>query len=1605
MTCDRVQPRLLDHLYGVLEDEEEATLLRHLERCEGCRAALARAEEQKSLFAEAARLPAGDLRLVPPGPPPSFLSFVARKRFWIPAAALLLAAVLPSAHGALARRAALRAHPVLSLDVPWKVPAGAPAEILLRCATVDGDPLAVRMKSEIVGEGGRVLLDEEASTDGEGNLRVVLPADALRPGEGAVFRVKALRGDRVVASGTSRMLDFRPLLGRISPDKPIYRPGESVRFRVLALERFRLVPAALDAVEVRLLDPLGREVARTSLGTREGVASGEFRLAEGAPGGDYALLLSDPAGLLPATERRLEVRAYRVPRLRADIVLDRDSYGPGGSGRAFVSLARAEGGVPAGAAVEAVLTVDGVEASRSSAGADARGGFAVPFTLPATIGAGRGLLTLTVRDGGAVETVAKGVPVATGFLDVEWFPEGGDLVAGLPNRLYFRARTAAGEAADLEADLLDGRGAKVAEARVETLGMGCFDFVPAAGEAYALSVRSPAGIAARGPLPPVRAGGVVLRAASPETAAGEPVRLDLASTAAGEFRVEAHGRGALLGQAAVRLEAGAARRVEIPVDGDYGGVVRVTVLDGTGAPLAERLVARAPSRRLDLVVAADAARVSPRGKVRVVVEARDEAGAPVRTVIGASVVDRSVLALGEDRKAPSLPLQFLLATEVDALEDAALLAGGEGSARAVDLLLGVQGWRRFAWRDRGAFLAAHPGEAARILGLPEGGGVMHADNGAAARRMVEREESSLRRSYRDSFRMIGLIGLVVLVGFLVGRWMPRGDGWAVRLATVLMIVGAGVGVVAGVVAVMIPNAGRGAGRDLYVIDGPALPPGAAARGGEYIPEEARINIENERDGSGWLGPWEEEEPVLDEPPEAAPVLAAVGYVGEERNFRRPVRPALTPVRIHAPSPAGPAGVRSDFEEVLYWNPMLATGADGRAVFEFTTSDSMTTFSVRAEGAGGGGGLGAAEASVENRLPFFAEPRMPLALSAGDRVLLPVTVANDGPEDLDVALTVADAGPLLSVSSAPVPPLRVPAGGRSRALLPMEAGEGRGTAVLSLEARGPGGLSDLLRRTVAVEPRGYPVALDRSGVIEGSASAVVDLPADLDRSTLSGSLRVYPDPVSTIVDGLEALLRMPSGCFEQASSSNYPNVLVMALLDGEGTGDGDGGGAVSADVVRRARSYLDEGYRRLTSFECEKRGYEWFGKDPGHEALTAYGLLEFTDMARVHPVDGAMLARTRGWLLDRRDGEGGFRARGGHLDTFGGAPQEVLDAYVVWALTEAGEGADLAKELSVLEERARGSGDPYVVALAARALSNAGRPGAGALLEKLAGMQGADGSLAGTTTSITSSRGTDLLVETTSLGVLAFLEDRAFLARAEAGVRFLAGRRRGGGAFGSTQATVLALKALSEHARKAGRAAADHDLAVFVNGEEVTRLRVDAGTPGPFEMGAPVLGALRPGSNRIEVRDGAKEPLPFALHLSFNARTPTADPACAVEVEASLSRSEVAEGETVELRAVVRNRTAKGIPMVLARIGIPAGLEPRTEQLRALRESGAVDFWEVRPREVTLYFRGMAPGEEKSLRVDLLAAIPGTYEGPATSAGLYYDTDHLSWAPPLAIRIE
>ncbi len=1318
-------------------------------------------------------------------------------------------------------------------------------------------------------------------------------------------------------------------------DRPSYRPGEVVRAHGPLLHALTRRPHPRGcAAKVEVRSPRGDVVATDWPPIERAGLAWTWTVPPGAAGGVYRLVVSPQPGYPPA-EATFEVRAYRAPRLNTDLQFVRKAYGPGDEVEATLAVTRAEGGAPGGAAIVATARVDGREVARVPGTLDARGRALVRFRLPARIDAPDATLAVAIADGGVQETAAKTIPIVLARLRVALHPEGGDLVAGLPTRVYLEARTLTDDPADLRGRIVDQDGRVAAAVATEHEGRGRVALRPEAGRRYRLVVDEPPGVTEAFDLPAVRASGVALTALDDAVAVGAPLRLRVAASEPQEGVVVVALRDRTVARVPVSLGAGVDVVVPLPVWA--AGALRVTLHDGSNAPRAERLVLRRAPDDLRLEVTASPDAASPRQQVTVTVRARDGQGRPVDAFVSLVAVDDSTLERQDRReRAPRLPAQVLLGHEVRELRDAHVyLDDHERGARATDLLLGTQGWRRFAFAGEDAFAAAH---------------------GDAARRVLARKGPPLAHP-RDEF-----------------------DG--------ALAMGAG--------------------------GGPVRRP-AGARNGP--PPEAQAERARAQDDDAPPPPAPsparpaEAEPAREEARQAAAEpLAKPGVpprdarMDDERGLEEPFArarrapPAPRPwVRVYAHAAAADAG-RADFAETLLWSAGQATGPTGELTATFALSDAITTFRVRADAVGRDGALAWADATVTSRRPLYAEVKLPLEVTAGDRPLVPVALVSGAPGALEAGLAL-ELGPGLALAGDPRRAFTLAPGARVRALVPLEVGEVAGEVAVGVRAQA-GPHRDDVARMLRVVPRGFPIERAAGGRLETGADVALEvaLPERLAPGSLAVEATVYPSPLASLAEAVAALVREPSGCFEQTSSSHYPNVMAMRYMRSHS--------GVDPALVARTAGLLERGYAKLVSFECKERGYEWFGGSPGHEALTAYGLLEFSDMQPVAAVDPQMLERTRRWLLSRRDGQGGFQRNPRALDSFGGAPAATTNGYITWALVEAGE-RDVAAEVEALVAHAQASEDSYLLALAAnvawrRDLGAAAR----GLMDKLVAAQvtkGDDaGAVDGAVTSITRSGGESLRIETTALAALAWLHSPAHTAPLEAAMRWLLGRCKGG-RFGSTQATVLALRAVVAYDALKTADQGPRTVECLVDGEPVARFEVPGGAQEAVR--APDLARhLRPGRHELTLRLVDGGPLPASLVVRYRSDRPVSSTTCPLALEARLAQAEVTEGEATELTVRLTSRSGEGLPMTVAIVGVPAGLEVRTDRLEELKRAGAFDFVETRGRDVVLYWRALPPEATKEVVLSLVAQIPGTYTGPASRTYLYYTDEEKVWTAPLVATI-
>ena len=635
--------------------------------------------------------------------------------------------------------------------------------------------------------------------------------------------------------------------------------------------------------------------------------------------------------------------------------------------------------------------------------------------------------------------------------------------------------------------------------------------------------------------------------------------------------------------------------------------------------------------------------------------------------------------------------------------------------------------------------------------------------------------------------------------------------------------------------------------------------------------------------------------------------------------------------------------RSDYRETIYWNPVVQTDRDGKAAVEFYNSDASTTFRAIAEGIGYNGQLGRADTTYTARAAMSVDAKIPPYLTVGDQAQIPVIIKNNSAEKLSAAIGISLPDNMYTGSFENT--VTLDPGASRQVLIPMSAsGPANGKVSISIT-------SNLSNETIVLPisatGKGFPVI----ETFSGNTAAKRDLQiGQIVPGSLHATLALYKDLLEgQLLNGIESMLSEPSGCFEQTSSSTYPNIFILKYLRQTGKSN--------PAIEQKAMQYIENGYRRLIGFETSENGFEWFGHSPAHAALTAYGLLEFTDMQEFINVDKGMLQRTKDFLLQRRDGQGGFKVSSGGYDRFAAVPDKIANIYIVYALTQAGYGNEIKPEYAAALKKAMESNDGYLLAMMALAASNMKKEDDYRLLMDQLNTNYLTYKLSAET-SVVNSRDISLRVETMSLYALALLRNsHPDMGTAAALISKILSNKSYYG-YGSTQGTILALQAVTEYTKLADEQARTSDIRFIVNDRTIS----------PDDS---ITAFLHIGQNALSVDYPGKERgVPYNLEVSYQTLTPPNSEKADLLLNTSISNAQPGVGETVRMTIAVSNRRDTVQPMAIAKIGIPAGLSLQPWQLKEITDQKQVAYYEIFDNYLVLYWMGFAAKETKTIHLDL-----------------------------------
>jgi hypothetical protein len=1411
-------------------------------------------------------------------------------------------------------------------------------------------------------------------TDEKGSSEIKLPA--LPSGN---YEIQAgLTGESEAINTSASVQVQRNSRLLLTLDKPLYQPGQTMYLRSLALRKPALAPEANQDTLFEVLDGKGNKVFRQAVLSDEfGVAATEFKLANQVNTGVYKVRVQVGEVI---TEKSVTVDRYVLPKFKLELSLDDDWFRPGQTVAGMIKAAYFFGEPVKGGTVTVTayryaatwipfLVLDGATSKE--------GLYSFNFDLPDYLvgmpldeGKGLILMEVTVADtAGQKVSSSKQLLVSEAEVELVLVAENPRLLSGVTNRFYLFASDPAGEPVS---------GTIKIDPEGSTEGPSSLDFTGVAPVSILLTPEGDKvtvgldfagddgghGVAEFSFQASDTSPGVLLRSNRTFYKVGESADLQiLASGVLDRAFIDVVRENQTVLTTTVPMEDGHGSHV-LDLDGALSGDLVITAwfISDNGTFIRDsRVIFVEADNGLTVSVTGDHESYLPGETALLAVKVLGADGLPAVASVGLQVVDEAVFALSE--LAPGLlKLFFQLQDELMTptwssvpmgMSFGGLISEADAVAPGSPEEQGVQ--------DSGEALLAALGDL---------------DPGMTKSASWDRNQDSLKAVLRPVFeadlakvcsavrvKLGSSFDLTALASWIEDR-PAFFDSWGGPYTLSLLEEGWRAAVV---VKGEGPDELGGTWDDQSGFcefyqgynDEDGFPM-ADAGAGEF----------NGGVGGGEWGVDEGEEPPTDDPDK-----------GEDDS-------------------SGDSGVRVRkwFPETLFVEPSLITDANGEAQVEVPLADSITSWRVSSLASTKDGRVGAGADGLKVFQDFFVDIDFPVQLTRGDEISFPIVVYNYLPEAQNVELELEAADWFESLGGA-ITNLVVEPGEVQSVLVPVRV-TGVGLRALTVLALGQN-MSDAVQRTVLVKPDGKPVEQAEGARFKVSAGPGKDtvtrtftFPEGAVPDSQQLLIRIQPGFTAQVISGMDSMLQLPGGCFEQTTSSAWPNVLVLRYLRESGQ--------ITPEIELRALDYIGTGYQRILTFECASGGFNWWeGDDPGNAILGAVAVSMLADTSKVFSaVEDTVISRTADWLASVQKSDGSWTEET-HLHAGNenlGTSSLRATCFIALALADGGFAGkpSVTKAVNYAKNKLPSDPDAYTRALCANALAaaDAGGPVLSSLLTELEETRQQDDKgffWSATSATLVNSYGNAADVELTALAALAFIRTGTYPALVDGAVSWLVASRDPQGNWGyNTQATVLALKAFIG-AATAASAVTDATVMVRLNGEPAGERHFDNFNSQVLWQIEPA--AIDPLSNLVEFEVTGTGNLSWQVVYGWNEPFIPGQPSDGpLQIKVAYDQTTLEVDDTVTATVTIKALNDSITGTVMVDLGLPPGFALHTEDLAAAKAQGLVSEYETTAKQILLYIDNLEVGKTRTITYRLTALYPVTVQSGVSKAYLYYNKE-------------
>ena len=492
-------------------------------------------------------------------------------------------------------------------------------------------------------------------------------------------------------------------------DKSYYAIGDTIWFKAYnVIARKHQLSALSGVLNVDLIDDRDSLTKSIKLPIESGVSWGDFVLPDSLKEGNYRVRAYTNQ-MRNAGEDYFFNKAITVVNAINNTVFTKTNYSYSTQGgqqkvNAVINYTDLDGKPYAGKPVNYQVMTGAKTIDKGKGQTDDKGNLNISFgnTSTGILKSGRIITTLKVGD---KESVTKSILIKamSDKVDVQFFPEGGSLVAGNPSKIAFKAVGSDGLGAVVKGVVVDDQNNQVAEITTAHLGMGMFNLTPETNKSYKAKLAFADGSENTVELPKATDQGysLIVSNAGPSHFSLRVLPGPAVSAAAqtGVMSIIAQVNGIIC--YAGKSEAGKPFMAHIPKSKFPSGIVQFTLFSPAGEPLNERLAFVSNADELKLNVTSEKESYSPRQKVKIEVNAKDKDDKPVTGSFSVSVTNQTNVPVDEISESTILS-NLLLTSDLKGYVEKPnyyFTNINETTQADLDVLMLTQGYRRFEWKQ------------------------------------------------------------------------------------------------------------------------------------------------------------------------------------------------------------------------------------------------------------------------------------------------------------------------------------------------------------------------------------------------------------------------------------------------------------------------------------------------------------------------------------------------------------------------------------------------------------------------------------------------------------------------------------------------------------------------------------------------------------------------------------------------------------------------------------------------------------------------------------------------------------------------------------------